>query len=217
MTETITLWGRKSSANVQKALWVLEELSVPYTRIDLGGKFGGLDTPRFGAMNPNRLVPVLQDGELILWESHAIVRYVAATYGAGTLWPEDAAKRAIVDQWMDWVATTFQPAWIDLFWTTVRTPLSKRNPELIKNHLDVTIAAFRILDTRLADVPFLAGDNLSGADIVAGAALFRWTTMEIERPALPNVEAWHKRLMERPAFVKGVCISYEDLVARETY
>lgn len=213
---TITLWGRETSANVQKTLWTLAELGVPYTRIDVGGKFGGLDSPEYGAMNPNRLVPVLQDGDLTLWESHAIIRYLAATYGVGTLWPEAPVERALVDQWTDWTTSTFQPAWVGLFWTFVRTPASKRDPAIIADHLKATIKAFRVLDDRLAEVPFLAGENLTYADIAAGAALYRWTTMEIERPELPNVEAWHERLLERPAFVKGVCISYADLVARET-
>lgn len=215
MRNSIVVWGRDNSVNVQKVLWALEELGLDYTRKDVGGKFGKLDTPEYGAMNPNRLVPVLCDGELVMWESHAIVRYLAATYGAGTLWPEDTVERAIVDQWTDWTATTFQPAWIDLFWAYVRTPPSKQDAALVKKLFKDSVDAFGHLNDRLAKVPYLAGSTLTYADIVAGSALYRWVNMDLDRPAMPHVEAWHQRLLQRPAFVKGTCISYEDLVGRE--
>lgn len=210
----ITLWGRASSANVQKAVWTLEEIGQPYERIDAGGKYGGLDTPEFAAMNPNRRIPVLRDGNLTLWESHAIVRYLAARYAPGLLWPEDPVARAAVDQWTDWTATTFQPAWIGLFWLAVRTPEAKRDPAQVEKALSATAAAFRILDEQLASSAYIAGDRFTFADIVAGVSLYRWATMEIERPSLPNVDVWHGHLMDRPAFVKSVCVSYAELVAR---
>src|SRR5690349_16958947 len=119
---TITVWGRLDSVNVQKVVWALGELGLAYEHVPAGGKFGGLDAPAYRAMNPNGKVPTLRDGELVVWESHAIVRYLAATYGAGTLWPADPKARAITDQWTDWTATTFQPAWIEVFWKFVRTP-----------------------------------------------------------------------------------------------
>ena len=118
----ITLWGRISSANVQKVRWALAELGLAYEHIPVGGKYGGNREPAYLALNPNGLVPTLRDGDLVLWESHAILRYLAATYGAGSLWPESPSARAIVDQWTDWTATTFQPAWIGAFWQVVRTP-----------------------------------------------------------------------------------------------
>lgn len=215
MSETVTLWGRATSANVQKVIWALEELAVPYERIDVGGKHGGLDDPAFVAMNPNRLIPVLRDGDLVLWESHAIVRYLAARYGAGSLWPEDARQRAVVDQWTDWTATTFQPAWLDVFWRLVRTAPSQRDEEAIAAAVDNTVAALTMIDATLEDKPYLAGERLTYADIVAGTALYRWYDMEITRPDLPNVAAWYGRLKERSAFVKGVCVPYADLVARD--
>lgn len=214
MGEGITLWGRTSSANVQKVLWALGELGLDHRRIDLGGRFGGLDAPEYRAMNPNGLVPTLRDGALVLWESHAIVRYLAARYGAGTLWPETPAARAVADQWTDWTATTFQPAWISLFWLAVRTPETQRDSAAVAAALERTVAAFRILDRRLGEAPFLGGEGLTYADIVAGAALHRWATMAIDRPPLPGVEAWHARLQARPAFVSAVCVSYAELVGR---
>lgn len=214
MTDRITLWGRLTSANVQKAAWALEEAGVAYNRIDVGGKHGGLDTPEYLALNPNGRIPTLQDGDLTLWESHAIVRYVAARYAAGTLWPEDAAKRSLADQWTDWTATTFQPAWMGLFGRLVRTPPSRRDARAIKTAHAAASSAFGIMERQLERTAYLAGDTLTYADIVAGVSLYRWFSMDIERPEMPGVQAWHARLLERPAFVKGACIPYDDLVAR---
>jgi glutathione S-transferase len=210
----ITLWGRVSSANVQKVLWALEEIGLPHEHVELGGRFGGLDTAEFAAMNPNRRVPVLRDGDLVLWESHAILRYLCARYAAGTLWPEDVRRRAPVDQWTDWTATTLQPAWIGLFWQFVRTPADKQNARAIARAHDLTVTALRIMDANLADKAFLAGDSLTYADIAAGVCLYRWTTMDVERPSLPHIEAWHARLLKRPAFVRTVCVSYAELLDR---
>lgn len=213
MTEII-LWGRANSANVQKALWALEEVGAAYDRRDAGGKFGGLDTPEFIAMNPNRLVPVLQHNDLTLWESHAIVRYVAAQWGRASLWREDIAERAVVDQWTDWTVSTFQPAWIGVFSHVVRTAPERRDAEAIAAAMARTADALAIMDAQLEKTPYLAGETFSYADIVAGVSLYRWTTMEIDRPHMPAVAAWHARLAERPAFEKVVCVSYEDLRAR---
>jgi glutathione S-transferase len=211
---SITLWGRLNSSNVQKAVWALEELGLAYDHVPLGGSFGGLDDPAYRAMNPNGKVPTLRDGDLVLWESHAIVRYLAARYGAGGLWPAEAVERAVVDQWTDWTATTFQPAWIELFWRFVRTPREQHDPRAIGQALMLTLQAFAILDRRLGEAPFLAGQALTYADIAAGVSLYRWTTMAIERPVLPNVEAWHRRLLDRPGFRKAVCVPYDELVGR---
>lgn len=210
----VILWGRASSANVQKAVWALEETGVRYVHKDVGGRFGGLDAPEFRAMNPNGWVPVLQHGELTLWESHAIVRYVAARFGGAALWPEDSVERAKVDQWTDWTATTLQRGWIPLFWALVRTPPAQHDRKAIDTALQASLAAFRIMDGQLRQTPYLAGKAFSYADIVAGASLYRWFSMEIERPAMPGVEAWHERLKARPGFVTGICVPYDDLVGR---
>lgn len=211
---TITLWGRLSSANVQKAVWALEELALPYDHIPAGGAFGGLDTPEYRAMNPNRLVPVLRDGDLTLWESHAIVRYLSAEYGSGLLFPLEPRRRALVDQWTDWTATTFQPAWISLFWLAVRTPKAQQDAVAIAKAHTASLKCFAMMDERLGQAPYLGGDELSYADIVAGAAMFRWSTMDIERPPMLNLEAWHERLNDRAAFRKAVNVSYDELVGR---
>lgn len=210
----ITLWGRETSSNVQKVAWTLEELGLPYKQIPLGGRHGGTDAADYVAMNPNKLVPTLSDGDLVIWESHAIVRYLCAAYGRTTLWREDLAERAKVDQWTDWVATNFQPAWLAVFWLTVRTPPEKQDPAAIKAALAKASDAFAILDAQLGKGSFLAGDSLSYADIVAGIALYRWYTMDIERRDTPHVAAYYERLSGRAAYAKTVCVSYEELRAR---
>ena len=212
----ITIWGRLNSINVQKVIWALEETGVAYDHVPLGGKFGGLDDPAYRAMNPNGKVPTLRDGDLIMWESHAIVRYLAAAHGVG-LWPADPRHRAVADQWTDWTATTFQPAWIDVFWLFVRTPTAQHDKVAIGKALAASFSAYGILDQRLATTPFLAGDVLTYADIVAGVSMYRWMAMEIQRPELPNLAAWYQRLNARPAFQKAVCVSYADMVGRLTF
>ncbi len=209
MSERI-LWGRNTSANVQKVIWALEELGLSYTRKDVGGAFGGLDTPEYGAMNPNRKIPVLQDGDLTVWESSAIVRYLAARYGAGTLWPVDATERAIADQWADWANTTFQPAWIEVFVQLVRVAPSKRDMSLITAQNNAANACFAMLDTRLGAAPYLAGETLTYADIMCGVALYRWSVLDVARIAMPNVDAWHQRLQQRSAFRTGVEIDFSS-------
>ena len=210
----ITLWGRISSANVQKVRWALAELGLAYEHIPVGGKHGGNREPAYLALNPNGLVPTLRDGDLVLWESHAILRYLAATYGAGSLWPESPSARAIVDQWTDWTATTFQPAWIGAFWQVVRTPNEQHNPVAIARSLAETERCLSIMEGRLARAPYLGGDQLTYADLAAGVAMFRWTTMSIERSSHPAVEAWHRRLRDRAAFRDAVEIDYAELAGR---
>lgn len=214
MSSNLTLWGRKNSCNVQKTLWTLEELALPYRHELVGGSHGGLDNPAYRALNPNGVVPTLQDGDLTIWESHATVRYLAAAYGGDTLWRADARQRAIVDQWTDWTATTFQPGWINLFWLLVRTPKAQHDAAAIAAAYARTLAALRILEANLARHPYVAGEQMSYADIVAGVSLYRWFTMDIERPAMPNVEAWYQLLQQRQAFRDVVMVDYAELVGR---
>ena len=217
MAQPITLWGRPTSSNVQKVVWALEELGLAYRHVPLGGRHGGNKVAAYLAMNPNGLVPTLRDGDLVIWESHAIVRYLAARYGEGSLWPSDASARAVVDQWTDWTATMFQPAWISVFWKVVRTPPQQQDRKAIAAAVATTNRYFAILDARLAVSPYLGGDHLTYADVVAGVALYRWTTMEVSRDRAPNVERWHARLRNRPAFIKGTHVDYEELRGRLSF
>lgn len=208
----LKLWGRRTSANVQKVVWALEEIAAEYEVEERGGRFGGLDDPGYRAMNPNALVPTIRDGDLTLWESSAIVRYLSAKYADGLLFPTDPAQRAIVDQWTDWTNTRFQPAWIGVFWSAYRTKPEKQDKTAITKNLAEAGKCFAILDRRLSETPFLGGNGLTYADIIAGAGLYRWYTMpDIERPETPAVAAWYERLKERPGFRTGVMVPYEEL------
>lgn len=215
--QPITLWGRKSSCNVQKALWALEEVGVAYRRIDAGGDWGGLDTPSYRALNPHGTIPTLVDGNTVVWESDAIVRYITARYAAGTLWPEAPEARAAADQWMAWTAASLYPDWIALFWKLVRKPPEKRDPQAIAGHLDAAARAFAKLDSHLKNSPYLAGNTFTMADIPAGMTVYRWFEMDISRPETPHVEAWYARLRERPAYRKAICIPFDDLVGKESF
>jgi len=212
-----TLWGRRSSCNAQKAMWALAELGLDYRQIEAGGDFGGLDDPAYRAMNPHGRVPTLKDGATVVWESDAIVRYLAARYGAGSLWQEDPAERALADQWMVWTAASLYPDWIKLFWKRVRMPEAKQDETAIAHHLEVATRGFAMLDRELAQRPYLAGDALTMADIPAGMMLYRWFEMPITRPSMPSVEAWYARLRERDAYRAAICIPFDDLVGKESY
>jgi glutathione S-transferase len=184
------VWGRRSSFNVQKVLWLVGELGLAHEHIAAGGDFGRLDEPMFGAMNPHRRVPVLEDGDLVVWESQAILRYLAARYGDGGFWARDLAERARIDGWMDWAQTSLQPDFLNgVFWGYYRTPEAQRDWPTIRRSLERCAAHFRLLDDVLADRPFLLGDELSLADIPIGTALFRYFKLDIDRPSVPKVEA----------------------------
>ena len=209
---TITLYGRASSINVQKALWALDEVGRRFEHIQLGGAFGGLSDPAYRALNPNSRVPTLTDGDLVVWESYAIVRYVAAAYGAGTLWPADPRQRALADQWTDWTSATFQTAWLRVFEAVIRTPVAQHNPGLIAKARADADRLYGMLDAWLADREYLAGPTFTYADIVVGVSMFRWMTMPIERKSMPALEAWYRRLEARSAFQTRVCVSYAEMV-----
>lgn len=210
----LRIWGRRNSINVQKAMWAIGELGLPHEHINAGGPFGGLDTEEFGELNPNRRVPVIDDGGVVVWESHAIVRYLATRYGAGGLAPEDPGLRARSDMWTDWTLADLQPAFMGVFANFYRTPEERRNWQIIRQFIARSAVLFRLLDRHLEGRAFIAGDTLTYGDIPAGAQLFRYFTLEIDRPSLPNVEAWYARLKEREAYRTHVMVSYEDLHGR---
>ena len=214
----LRIWGRRNSINVQKALWTLAELGVEHEHIPAGGSFGGLDTEEFGDLNPNRRVPVIDDAGTIVWESHAIVRYLAAKYGGGALWPDDAGARARADMWMDWTLADLQPAFIGgVFWNLYRTPEPQRNWNLIRQGIARSAILFRMLDQHLEDKLFIGGDTLTMGDIPAGAQLYRYYELEIDRPALPNVEVWYARLQEREAYRTNVMVPFNELEGRLSF
>jgi glutathione S-transferase len=214
----LKVWGRRNSLNVQKAMWAIGELGLPHEHIDAGGPFGGLDTEAFGALNPNRRVPVIEDNGTIIWESHTIVRYLAAAYGQGTLWSDAPAARALSDQWTDWTLADLQPAFIGgVFWNFYRTPEAQRNWPLIRQGIARSAILFKLLDRHLEGRAFVGGDSFTFGDIAAGAQLFRYFELEIDRPSLPNVEAWYARLREREAYRTHVMVPFDDLYGRLQY
>jgi glutathione S-transferase len=211
----ITVWGRATSSNVQIVVWALAELGLPFTRHDVGGKFGGTDTPEYGRMNPNRLVPVLQDGDLTLWESAAIVRYLGAKYGPADFWPADPAARAQIDKWAEWSKTSFGPILLTgLFWPLIGVPEGQRDLAGIKAASARIGNLARIIDDRLADGPYLGGDHPSFADTIFGTLLYRYFTLDFDRADTPNLRAYYDRLTQRPAYAEHVMISYDSLRAK---
>ncbi len=196
----LKIWGRKNSINVQKVLWATGELALPFERIDAGMAFGVNNTPEYKAMNPNGLVPLINDDGFILWESHVIVRYLARKHGLGALCPADAQAAADADRWMEWFSTTL---WINLrpvFWNLVRTAPEKRDMPLVESSLKLLTTNFQVVDAWLANHDYMAGKAFSMGDIPMGVSAFRWYNMDITRPVLKNLDAWYARLCVRPAF-----------------
>ena len=213
----IRSWGRRSGFNVQKVLWLMDELQLDYDHTELGGDFGGLDDPDFRAMNPHGKVPVIEDEGVVVWESHTILRYLAAKYGAGSLWSTDPAIQSLSDRWMDWSLSRLQPDFMDLFWGFYRTPPSQHDPDFIKAAEQKCGEDFKLLDAHLADQPFLAGDGFTVGDVPAGTALFRYFSLEIEHPDVPNVQAWYDRLKDRPGFRAHVMRPFDEMKGKETF
>ena len=200
----LKIYGRTTSSNVMKVLWAAGEIGLDFERVDAGLAFGVVDTPEYRAMNPNGRVPTIVDGDLTLWESNAIVRYLTAKHDAGGLWPTDPAVRADVDRWMDWQQTTQNPAFTPVFWGLIRTPEADRDPQAIAAGVETSIGLMRILDARLDGRAWLGGDRLTMGDIVFGPNAHRFYNLPFERPELNNLRAWYDRMSERPAYAEHI-------------
>jgi len=205
----LEIWGRKNSFNVQKVLWCCEELQIPFRRHDAGGLFGGTDSEEYLAGNPTGLVPTISDSDFTLWESNTIVRYLSAKHGAGTLWPEDPAERALADKWMDYQLGTLFPAFKDALIGLVRTPPEQRDPARIEASARATAGVLSALEAHLEDNAYVAGSAFTMGDIALGSIVYRWSELDIERPELPSLRAWHGRLADRPAYQKTVMVSFQ--------
>jgi glutathione S-transferase len=208
----LKIWGRNTSINVQKVMWAVAELGIAHERIDAGGPFGGLDTPEYGRLNPNRLVPVIEDDGFVLWESDAIVRYLVAAHGGGRLGAVDARQRALADQWMEWANTRLYTDIIPtMFLGLIRTPAADRNVAAIVAAAKRAGERLAILDEQLAGRTYILGDQPTAADIGCGSLMYRYFTLDIPRPRLGNVEAWYQRLTEREAYQDHVMIDYQAM------
>ena len=194
----LRLWGRLSSVNVQKVVWCADELGLAYERIDAGGKFGVNDTPGYLAMNPNGLVPVIEEDGFVLYESNAIVRYLAARAGSA-LFPADLRRRADVDRWMEWQSTNYTPAMGPAFWQLVRTPEAQRDRAAIEASRAKSEKLTGVLDAHLAKRRYLSGDAFSAADLVVCCAAHRWLNLPLQREPRPHFERWYAELAARPA------------------
>jgi glutathione S-transferase len=196
----LKIWGRATSSNVQKVLWCCGELGLPFERVDVGGPFGGNQDPEYLALNPNGLVPTVRDGELVLWESNTICRYLAATHRGEQLYPAEPAKRALVERWMDWQLSTLGAPMGALLFGLIRTKPEQRDQAAIEAARRKALVAWTIVEDALEGRAFLAGSELSLAEIVMGTLVYRWHAFPLERPPLKNLKSWYERMRERPAF-----------------
>ena len=210
----LKIWGRTSSINVQKVMWTVAELGLAHEQIDLGGRFGGLNTLEHQARNPHGLIPVIDDDGTIVWESHAIIRYLVARYGDGTLWPHDPSARASADMWMEWAQTTLQRNFIQFFWASYRTPEDEQDAGQIAVLHRACNDDFVHLDQLLGDKSVASGDRLTYGDIPIATQFFRYFTLDIGRPQVPKVEAWYERLQANPHYAAHVMVDYSDLKGR---
>lgn len=211
----LTIWGRKTSSNVQALMWCVGELGLDYQRHDIGHKYGGTDSAAFYALNPNRTIPVLQDGSNPpLWETGAILRYLATRYGPDSFWPAELLARTDVDRWAEWSKLNIAQAFTaPVFWRVVRTPADKRDADAINAAVHFFEAKLQIAAARLAKHAYLAGDTFTLADIQFGHVLYRYYDIAINRQSLPQIQAYYHRLTARPAFREHVMVSYDELRA----
>jgi glutathione S-transferase len=194
----LKIWGRMTSINVQKVAWCVDELGIAYERIDAGREFGHNDTPEYLAKNPNGLIPLIEDDGFALWESNAIVRYLAAKHGLGTLCPSDAQQRASADRWMDWQTTTLNPPIGAIFQMLIRTPEAQRDLKVVETNRPIAEKRLAMLDAILARSEYLNGDTFTMADIPAGLSARRWRSLPVPQTEYANIHRWLTTLAARP-------------------
>ena len=198
------IWGRISSINVRKVVWTAQELGLDLQRTDAGGQFGLVRQADYLRKNPNALVPMIEDGDSVLWESNVIVRYLCAQYDtSGSLYPLDLPGRFAAEQWMDWQQTTFNPAARGAFMQLFRTPVEQRRPELIAQSVADTEPLLDILDAHLASQAHIGGEQFSMADIPLACEMHRWFAVPQPRSSRPHLERWYQAILARPA-TRGV-------------
>jgi glutathione S-transferase len=195
----LKIWGRLSSINVRKVVLAAQWLQVPFERVDAGHEFGIVKTPDYLAKNPNALVPTLEDGDLMLWESNVIVRYLCAKYSPGKAYPESLAERFDAERWMDWQQTTLNPAGRNAFIQLIRTPSDKRDAQLIDKSVAATEPLMAMLDEHLSRRPFMGGATFGMADIPIACEIHRWQGLPIEHPARPHLSRWYQGIAGNPA------------------
>ena len=209
----LKIWGRRSSSNMQALMWCVGELGLEFDRTDAGFTYGVVDTPEYRAMNPNGTVPTVIDGDNPpLWETGAILRYLAGKYGSDAFWPKDPYARANVDRWAEWSKINITSNYTaPVFWRTVRTAPSRRDPAAIDDALRKLGVFLDVAETHLAHQRYLADDHFTLADIQFGHCLYRYCDIDMDRADRPNLRHYYETLAERPAYREHVMISYEEL------
>ncbi|MEM7746174.1 MAG: glutathione S-transferase family protein, partial [Pseudomonadota bacterium] len=193
----ITVYGRATSSNVQLVMWAIGELGLAHERLDFGHKHGGIDTAEYRAMNPNGRVPVMKDGDLVMFESGAIARYLCEKYGSAPFWPDALEDRARLDVWCEWVKATLAPLWAQpIFWSLLKFPPGEGG-ETVQAAAEQVKPLFRILDQRIGEGPWLAGEDFTFGDLWAGHLLYRYAELTFDKAVTPNLDAYYQRLTER--------------------
>jgi glutathione S-transferase len=207
----IKIWGRTTSANVKKVMWLADEMKLEVDRVDAGGKYGIVDTPAYRALNPNGRVPTLEDGDFVLWESNSIMRYLAMKYGGEAFYPADPATRASIDRWLDWQLSILVPADVPVFWGTIRTPPEKHDRAAIAANNEKLGGVYAILDRHLDGRDYLVGNSFSIGDLALSINTHRWLANPFltNRPNLPRLAQWHARIRSRPGFKRHVDVPLE--------
>jgi glutathione S-transferase len=200
----LKIWGRTDSPNVQKVMWCVHELGLPYERIDAGHEFGLVKEPWYLAMNPNGLIPTIDDDGFVLWESNAIVRYLCGRHSAGNLSPTEARGFADADRWMSWQGSTLGPVMRRIVFEIIRTPAAQQDAGRVGALLAEAAKIWTILDRHMAGRAFVMGPRLTMADFVFGPHLRLWLTYPIARPELRHLAAWHDRIGARDAFIRSL-------------
>jgi glutathione S-transferase len=203
----LKIWGRNTSSNVQKVIWALAEMKIPFERLDVGGAFGKTKDAFYLAMNPNSLVPVLEEEDgFTMWESNSICRYLAAKHQARVLEPADLKIRARAQMWMDWQLSVMGPAITPVFWGLIRTPPEKRDANAIAAGKEKTIVAVKMMEEQLGRTQYLASNEFSYGDIPVGIAIYRYMQLIPERPATPSLDRWYAAISSRPAFKEQIAV-----------
>ena len=211
----IKVWGRSNSANVQSVMWCIGEMQLAYERYDVGHGYGGTDTQEYYELNPNRLVPVIKDGDNPpLWESAAILRYLCHRYGKPPFWPESLVERTTIDMWAEWAKINIWPLFtMHIFFQLVRVPAAQRNMEAVATSARTLGEKLALAEQRLGQNDYLVGDVFSLADIQLGHILYRYYELEFERADLPNLRRYYEQLCQHPAYQEHVMVSFDSLRA----
>jgi len=210
----LKVWGRPNAYNVQKVLWLLDEISIDYEHINVGSNKGDLITDDFLSMNPNARIPVLKDDDLVVWESNTILRYLASNYANDNFWCNTPSERTYVERWMDWELASLQPDFISLFWEYYRTPKELRNLEKINHYLTRCNKNIDILNKHLKNKKYLSGSQFSIADIAVGTCFFRYFNMGVAVVDFENVNNWYQRLYSRDSYQKIIAVPFDELKGR---